>query len=204
MTWQPFLLVFMIHAVALVSPGPDFAVVTRASVTHGRRSGLLCALGVSCGIGLYVLVCILGLALVLLAVPGIKKILALAGALYLAWLALSCLKSQGKLPQRQTEEQGGRAFLTGLMTNLLNPKAMLYSCAVLSQALSPGLCGFAAALLWLLLLAESFAWFGLVALLFSSEIIIAWLESRLVWFDRAVGLILLLMSLGLGRGVLLK
>ena len=80
MTWQPFLLVFMIHAVALVSPGPYFAVVTRTSVTSGRRSGLLCALGVSCGIGFYVLVCILGLALTLLAVPGLKKILAMAGA----------------------------------------------------------------------------------------------------------------------------
>ena len=59
--------------------------------------------------------------------------------------------------------------------------------------------GVTAALLWLMLLIESCAWFGLVALLFSSEQVLDWLAPRLARFDRAVGFVLLLMALGLAR-----
>ena len=61
------LLILTIHAVALVSPGPDFAVVTRLSIVSGRRAGLWAAAGVASAIGVYTLVSLLGLTLVLAA-----------------------------------------------------------------------------------------------------------------------------------------
>lgn len=191
MSWEPLTLVLAIHAVALVSPGPDFAVVTRLSIVSGRRIGLWAAAGVATAIGVYVLVCVLGLSLVLAALPGLSSVLSVAGALYLAFLGVQCLRSKGRLPDAQPQQESGWAFVTGFLTNLLNPKAMLYFGSILSQALTPDLGAADAVLLWGLLVGESMLWFGFVAVLFSSPRVLDWLRGRLVWFDRAVGIVLL-------------
>lgn len=194
MSWEALSLVLAIHAVALISPGPDFAVVTRLAIVTGRGGGLWAAAGVAAAIGVYVLVCALGLSLVLAALPGLSRLLSVAGALYLAWLGIQCLRSRGQLPDAQTQARGGRAFVAGFLTNLLNPKAMLYFGSILSQALGPDLGAADTALLWSLLVGESFLWFGLVALLFSSRRVLDWLRGRLQWFDRAVGVVLIALA----------
>lgn len=191
MSPHTLLLLLTIHAFALISPGPDFAVVTRLSIVSGRRSGLWSAAGVSTAIGLYVLLCAFGLSLVLAALPGFSRLLSVVGALYLAWLGVQCLRSRGQMPARAVSADGGRAFITGLLTNLLNPKAMLYFGSILSQVLTPDLGRGDIALVWALLVAESFLWFALVANLFSSRRILDWLRTRLIWLDRAIGVVLL-------------
>lgn len=194
MSWDALSFVLLIHAVALISPGPDFAVVTRLSIVGGRRTGLWVAAGVAAAIGVYVLVCVLGLSLVLAALPALSQVLSVAGALYLAWLGVQCLRSKGELPDEEPPAKPGQAFVTGFFTNLLNPKAMLYFGAILSQALTADLGAADAALLWLLLVAESFFWFALVATLFSSRRVLDGLRGRLLWFDRAVGVVLLALA----------
>lgn len=191
MPWETLSLVLAIHAVALISPGPDFAVVTRLAIVSGRRAGLWAAAGVAAAIGVYVLICALGLSLVLIALPGLSRLLSIAGALYLAWLGVHCLRSSGQLPDAKPPVHGGRALLTGFLTNLLNPKAMLYFSSILSQSLTPHLGGADVALICSLLVAESLLWFALVATLFSSQRVLDWLRGRLIWFDRAVGVVLL-------------
>lgn len=191
MSLDTLLLVFAIHAVALISPGPDFAVVTRLSIVSGRRAGMWAAAGVAASIGIYVLVCLLGLSLVIAALPGLSRFLSVAGALYLAWLGIQCLRSKGELPTTQQTPPSGRAFLTGLFTNLLNPKAMLYFGSILSQVLGASLSASEGAVLWSVLVVESMLWFSLVAGLFSSQKVLGWLHGRLKWFDRIVGVALL-------------
>ena len=201
MSFQSLILILTIHAVALILPGPDFAVATRLSVVSGRRTGLWGAAGVVAGIGVYALVSVLGLSLVLAALPGLSRVLSVTGALYLAWLGVQCLRSKGKLPDPQTQPQDGKAFVTGLLTNLLNPKAMLYFGSILSQALTPNLSTTDVALLWSLLVGESFLWFGLVALLFSSQRVLEWLQYRMKWFDRIVGVVLLGLAMKVATSV---
>ena len=64
MYWTEFLTVALIHLLAVASPGPDFAVVVRESVTHGRRAGTWTALGVGCAIFLHVGYSLLGIGLI--------------------------------------------------------------------------------------------------------------------------------------------
>ena len=191
MPLETLLLVCSIHAVALISPGPDFTVVTRLSIVSGRRAGMWAAAGVAASIGIYVLLCLLGLSLILAALPGVSRVLSVAGTLYLAWLGVQCLRSKGHLPDAELAPPGGRAFFTGLLTNLLNPKAMLYFGSILSQVLGPNLSNPKGVLLWGLLVVESILWFALVAALFSSKKVLGWLRGRLKWFDRMVGAVLL-------------
>lgn len=191
MSWEALVLVLIIHAVALISPGPDFAIVTRLSIVSGRRTGIWAATGVVTAIGLYILICALGLSVVVAALPWISKVLSVIGALYLAWLGLQCLRSQGKLPETSPRHTGSKAFITGFLTNLLNPKAMLYFGSVLSQVLKPELSATDTTILWGLLVCESFLWFGLVAVLFSSPPVLEWLRRRMIWFDRLIGMVLI-------------
>ena len=191
MSWEALTLVLAIHAVALISPGPDFAIVTRLSIVSGRQTGIWAAAGVAAAIGVYVLVCTFGLSLVLAALPGLSTLSSVTGAIYLAWLGIQCLRSKGQLPEMQSEGRGGKAFVTGFLTNLLNPKAMLYFGSILSQVLTPELGTVDTVLLWVLLVGESFLWFAFVSTMFSSRRVLDWLRSRLVWFDRVVGVVLL-------------
>lgn len=191
MSSHTLLLVLLIHAAALVSPGPDFAVVTRLSIVAGRRAGLWAAAGVAAAIGVYVLVCVLGLSLAIKAMPGLSRLLAIAGALYLAWIGVQCLRSRGTLPQTAAPGRQSQAFITGFLTNLLNPKAMFYFGSILSQTLTPDLDVGDTVLIWGLLVGESFLWFALVAVLFSTRRVLDWLRGRLQWFERGVGVVLL-------------
>ena len=200
MTWESLSLVLAIHAVALISPGPDFAVVTRLSLISGRRAGLWAAAGVTASIGIYILVCAFGLSLVIAALPSLSQVLTVVGAVYLAWLGIQCLRSKGELPEAAQTSPSGKSFMTGLLTNLLNPKAMLYFSSILSQVLTPELSAADTATIWLLLVGESLLWFGLVAVVFSSRRVLAWLKGKLVWLDRAVGVVLMALAAKLAWG----
>jgi threonine/homoserine/homoserine lactone efflux protein len=200
MTWDSLAIVLAIHAVALISPGPDFAVVTRLSLVSGRRAGLWAAAGVTSSIGIYVLVCAFGLSLIISALPSLSQVLTVVGAIYLAWLGIQCVRSKGELPEAMQAVPSTRSFVTGLLTNLLNPKAMLYFSSVLSQVLTPDLGAADTATLWLLLVCESLLWFGLVALVFSSTRVLTCVKGKLVWLDRAVGVVLMALAAKLAWG----
>lgn len=200
MTLESLAMVLAIHAVALISPGPDFAVVTRMSLVSGRRAGLWAAAGVATSIGVYVLVCAFGLSLVITALPHLSHALTFVGATYLAWLGIQCLRSKGELPEATQTAPNAKSFVTGLFTNLLNPKAMLYFSSVLSQVLTPELNTSDVVTIWLLLVCESLLWFGLVALVFSSTRVLAWIKGKLVWLDRTVGVVLMALAAKLAWG----
>src|SRR5690606_9983471 len=117
-----FLTVALVHLLAVASPGPDFAVVVRESVTQGHRTGSWTALGVGCGIFLHVAYSLLGIGLIVsqsIVLFNLFKWLAAAYLLYLGWRALRAR------PQALTEvtaaggpaRSAGSAFVMGFVTN---------------------------------------------------------------------------------------
>lgn len=197
------ILLASIHAVALISPGPDFAIVTRLAIVSGRKSGLWAALGVAVAIGLYTLTSLMGLSLVLAALPGLAKALSIIGALYLMWLGIQCLRTKGQMPDSSSLKISKRkSFITGFFTNLLNPKAMLYFGSILSQIITPDLDLSHFIVVWSLIFIESAIWFLLVATLFSSKTVLGWLASRLKWFERLIGVALLGLAAKLGSSAI--
>ena len=64
-----FLGIVLIHFLAVISPGPDFAVAIRQSVRHGRRVGIWTALGIGAGISIHVLYTLVGISALLRATP---------------------------------------------------------------------------------------------------------------------------------------
>jgi RhtB (resistance to homoserine/threonine) family protein len=196
MYWMEFLTVVLIHLLAVASPGPDFAVVLRESVTRGRRAGQLCALGVGMGIFVHVAYSLLGIGLIVsqsIILFNALKWLAAAYLLYLGIRALCsrCAASGTMVEPRSLPPRSPRgAFIAGFITNGLNPKATLFFLSLFTAVISPNTPLLVQAGYGLYLALATGAWFCLVALLFSQRRVRDGFARMGHWFDRLMGVVL--------------
>src|SRR5438874_2029674 len=89
-----FLTVAVIHLLAVMSPGPDFAMVTRNSLLYSRKSGIYTSLGMSLGIMVHVTYCLLGIALIVSRSIVIFSIIKYVGAAYLMYIGYKSLRAK--------------------------------------------------------------------------------------------------------------
>lgn len=135
-------------AVALLgamSPGPDFALVSRFAALRGRLAGLGAAAGVAAGMAVNTIAAVVGVGAALAASPAVFRAITLAGAAYLCYLGVRSLlaaraSDDGALADAATgQSEGGvrwAAFRQGLVTNVLNPKSIVFLVALLPQFLT--------------------------------------------------------------------
>jgi threonine/homoserine/homoserine lactone efflux protein len=117
-------------AVLTVVPGPDMAVVTKRAIASGRAEALRTAAGVTTGLLVWGVFTVVGLAAVLAASAEAYFVLKVLGAAYLAFLGVQALwhsrRSAPRTAPEATAAGSGRAYLTGLTTNVLNPKIAVF------------------------------------------------------------------------------
>ncbi|MGY0021066.1 LysE family translocator [Streptomyces sp. cg35] len=127
-------------AVALISvaPGPDAAYIVAVAVERGPRAGLLSATGMALGMVVHVTAAVLGLAVLLQSTPVALAVVELAGGLYLGRLAVITLRTATKAPEHSPGPPPEREILRrAVLTNLLNPKTVLFFAAFLPRFTSP-------------------------------------------------------------------
>jgi len=141
-------LIGLMHLVALVSPGPDFAMILRTTVQSGRQAARWSAFGLGLGVLVHVTYCLLGISLLFETAPALMKVIATAGSLYLLYQGYKTLgyafrtrRQQHPLKRSETTEttqqRSIRSALTqGFVTNLLNPKAVTYFLSFFTAAIS--------------------------------------------------------------------
>ncbi|MEC4722463.1 LysE family translocator [Noviherbaspirillum sp. CPCC 100848] len=118
-------------------PGPDMALVIATGAAHGRRLALATSLGVALARGLHVLMSGAGLAALMAANPMLLDLVRWIGAAYLLILAVQVLRSDLRLNASARSERSARScFLRGFLTNLMNPKALLFCGLFLPQFVS--------------------------------------------------------------------
>ncbi|MFM9955079.1 MAG: LysE family translocator [Opitutaceae bacterium] len=196
--------VALAHLLAVVSPGPDFAVVLRQSLTHGRRTAIWTSVGVGTAILLHVGYSLLGLGLLIQSSEVWFALVKYAGAGYIAWLGLQSLRVK---PRTESEVFAGRgeagavglptsraAFVTGFVTNALNPKATLFFVSLFVMVVSPQTpklvqLGYG---VWMAL--GTMAWFSLVAVFFTREDVRRGFLRLGHWIDRVLGVVFLALA----------
>ena len=94
MYWTEFLTVALIHLLAVASPGPDFAVVVRESVTHGRRAGMFTAFGVGTAIFVHVGYSLLGIGIIVSQSIVLFNALKWLAAAYLLYIGIKALRAK--------------------------------------------------------------------------------------------------------------
>ncbi|MGH8504741.1 MAG: LysE family translocator, partial [Stenotrophobium sp.] len=89
-----FFTVALAHLLVVVSPGPDFAMVTRQTLAHGRRAGIWTALGIGSGITFHVAWAMFGMGWVITRFPPLLEILRYGGALFLIVMGGKALRAK--------------------------------------------------------------------------------------------------------------
>ncbi|NOH71176.1 LysE family translocator [Vibrio pectenicida] len=189
-----------VHFIALMSPGPDFALVVQNAARHGRQTGLYIALGLSFGILLHSILSLTGISYLVHQQPDLFAGLQLIGGSYLVYLGYSALngcwraKNNPKPHPRQANKgvllsNKRQAFSQGLSTNILNPKALVFFISLMSSLVPPHMSltgkGMAMVILWGL----SLIWFSLLAWALSTKRMQGKVQAMAFYIDGVCGVI---------------
>jgi len=198
----------LIHILAVMSPGADLSVVVRQSVSFGRKTAIITSLGIACGISVHITYTLLGVGFIISQSPILFSVMKVIGASYLAYMAFHLVKSQAQAAPNKVELDADnnhhkKAFMSGFMTNVLNPKVTIFFLAIFTTVVSidtPLLiqAGYG---LWIILLTA--CWFILVSSLFSLEKVRNKFVTHGYLFERAMGLVLLFFSIEIFYTVLM-
>ncbi len=199
------LLGFALAATLLIlAPGPDFMLVMRNTVRGGRRAGWVTACGTLSGLTVWALAAALGLSALLRVSHVAYDVLRFCGAAYLIWLGVTSLASfRRKGTHRatpvpdvaalgQAPTRPGRAYLNGMLSNLLNPKISVFFMAFLPAFVPAGASASQFSLVlgaWFI--AETGLWLAVVAWLADRGV--RWLRRPAVqrWLERITGIVLI-------------
>jgi homoserine/homoserine lactone efflux protein len=111
----------------VVSPGPDTVLIVRNTLTSGRDVGLATVVGVQLGLVGHTLLAVAGISVIIASSPVLFRLVAVAGAAYLAWIGLQSFRDRGPL----SLGGGGpmvapfQGLRDAILCNLLNPKVIL-------------------------------------------------------------------------------
>jgi threonine/homoserine/homoserine lactone efflux protein len=199
---EKFALFIGVSWALIISPGPDMIYVITRGMSHGRRAGMLSAVGVVCGILIHTTAAALGLTLILQTSAFAFLFVKLIGAGYLLYLGVKAWqdKSTFHLQPSASPATSTALFWQGVLSNVLNPKIAIFFLAFLPQFVDPG----SRAVTWqMVILGLTFACFGLCFLLgvgYSSGTIGKWLMYRpqyAQFFQRVTGGILITLGIRL-------
>lgn len=198
--------------VAVASPGPDFLAVLRVSATAGRQRGLFVAVGVACGIAMWVLLALTGLSVIFAKYETAYLVVRYVGAAFLVAYGLRILISARRAGADTTvrADEGGdqptpgatqaatpatatdapaplAAWRLGLLTNLANPKALVFFGALLASLIPHGAGLTIRGAVFAVIVGVAVAWFAAVAFVASHERVAGAYRRAARRIDAAVG-----------------
>lgn len=209
---QEFLLLATIHFLAVVAPGPDFAVVVQQSISLGRKIGAITALGIGAGISVHVLYTILGFGLIMQTNEMVFTLVKIVSAIYLVYLGFNLIKSNLNKPHVNTTNillnfdssisvpSVKTAFLKGFITNATNPKATIFFLGIFTTIVSQSTPIYIQFLYGIWMCMVNAIWFIMVAYLFTTQRIRNAFLQKKKWFEIFMGFVLILLALKLLLG----
>ncbi|MDO9302576.1 MAG: LysE family translocator [Anaerolineales bacterium] len=164
----------------IIAPGPDMLYVITRGMAHGRRAGIVSAIGVICGILVHTAAAALGITLILQTSAFAFLIVKYLGTIYLIYLGIKTWqdKSTFNLHTPIVSASSRALFWQGVLSNVLNPKIAVFFLAFLPQFVDQGS---GQVPLQMVILGLTFACFGLCFLAvvgYSAGAIGGWLTRR--------------------------
>ena len=139
-----YILFALVMLAGQFTPGPDFLLVLKTSLNDGKRAGSLTSLGISTGLLIHCTIAMTGLAWLLESNSTIGVTVKYLGSVYLLFIAYNLIKNRNKNSSQSldnsfdtaTKLSDVQSFTQGFLTNLLNPKVVIFIGAVLSGFIS--------------------------------------------------------------------
>lgn len=192
--------VAIITILAVISPGADFAMVTRNSYLYGRRAGLLAASGIALGVQVHVMYTMLGVGLLIAKSPSLYFAIKIIGAIYLIYIGYQTFFARAVISAEAGAGQkmgNWPALCAGFMTNAFNPKTTLFVVSTYTQVVQIDTSLMAQIGYGLFMSVAHWIWFSLVALFFSDNRLRAGMLRQQVVLNRFIGAVLIVLGVSL-------
>lgn len=186
------LVLTVVHTLAAASPGPDFVFVSQQTLSQGRRTGLLCSLGIALGLSVHIAYSAFGLAAVVAHSSDLLWWIKLLGGSYLIYLGVKGLRARQSAGQlvggiEQTPRSALKTVGAGFLCNALNPKAPIYFLSLFTLVLSPDMPLFQIAIFSLWIMFIQLSWFSFVVMVLSIPSVNRRFQRAGHWIDRILG-----------------
>lgn len=193
-----FIAVIMITILAVISPGADFAIVTKNSYLYGRKFGVFTSLGISFGVLVQVAFVLLAMTILLTYTPYIFNVMKYIGATYLIYIGYKTLIQKAMVDtSSETTLSSVQALKFGFFTNALNPKTTLFIMSTYTQIVSLSTPKIILVGYGLFMSFTHFLWFAAVSILFSTASLRQKMLKQQVFINRVIGTILCVLGLAL-------
>jgi RhtB (resistance to homoserine/threonine) family protein len=191
----------LVHMLAVMSPGPSFLITARTAVAQSRADGIKVALGLGAGSILWSAAALLGLNFLFHQFHWLFVGMKVAGALFLLWIAVQIFRHAAD-PVAMNEGAAGRenrhsALLRGFLTQISNPKVVVFFGSIFIAMLPSEAPGWMIAALIAIVTMNEVVWYSLVSLFFGSPPVRRFYLRVKRWIDRTTGVFLGLLGLRL-------
>lgn len=183
--------IWILHLIATLTPGANTVLVMQVAAGGMRGAAARAAAGIATGSVVWAALAVSGVGALLDAFPHARAAMQAAGGVYLTWLgAKFCLSARSRTTPDCGIGRHDRTFRVGLLTNLTNPKAVLFFGSIFAAAFPADPPGWLVGAAVLIVLLNAMIWYGLVAYLFSRGPVRTWYAACSHRLSAAVGVIL--------------
>ena len=190
-----FITIALLHLFAVVSPGPDFVLITRQSVRYDRNVAIWSSFGVGVGILFHSFIAITGVVVLVTSNTFLFTSIKIAGAIYLVYLGTISIINSNKIKSLtgdvSVKKENLNGFLAGLITNVTNVKAILFFITVFSVVVDQNTDKLTLALYGVYMSVSTFIWFAFVSLVFTNDRFTRKFSYYLPIFEKVIGAVLI-------------
>lgn len=187
--------------IALMSPGPDFMVTLRQTINYGKKYAYASCLGIGAAMIIHVGYTLLGVGLILKNFPYFLDIVRILGALYLIYLGYGSFRSNSSKIKIEHEKNSNyslkKSFMTGFLTDLLNPKATLFFLSIFTSIVSANTPMYIQSLYGLYCILANIFWYMFVANILSRKKNLDLFNKHQKVIEKVIGILLVLLGIKL-------
>jgi len=201
MQYLPIILtVALAHLLAVISPGPDFIMITRNSLMYSRKTGIYSAIGLSLGILVHITYSLVGIGLIISKSILLFNTIKLLGAAYLIYLGYKSLISKSakinlSKKNRKQDISKVKAIRMGFLTNVTNPKVTLFFLSLFTLVVTPTTPFYIKFLMVTEISVVTFTWFVLIAYLTSHHLVKSKIGVIQHFAEKFIGVVLIALGL---------
>ena len=192
-----FATVIIIHLLGVMSPGPDFLLVLKQSLSEGRKSALYTSIGIGLGILVHVILCVFGLGILISNTERIYGFLLALGSIFIIYLGIQSLLDDKisliNVKKNKESFQQSNSLIKGFLTNILNPKATLFFLSVYSLVIDETTV-YIQLLYGLWMSFATICWFSFLSFLLTANILSSRLEKFNNLIKKIMGIVFILVG----------
>ncbi len=194
------LTVALINMLAIMSPGPDFIMITRNSLIYSRKTAVYSALGLGFGILVHITYSLVGIGLLISKSIIMFSIIKLFGAFYLIYIGYKSLtdRSDNNSENSNTKVKDlskFEAIKMGFLTNVTNPKVTLFFLSIFTLVIKPTTPLFIKLIMGAEMSLATFLWFTTIAVIFTHKLIKSRITNIQKTAEKVMGVILIVLGI---------